>query len=62
MENLETAPSNKISLAWVGVLEMSEYADYVYKKYEVICENCGASNRKGSSKCWVCGKKFTPIV
>jgi len=37
---------------------MSEYAEYVFKKYETICKTCGASSRKGSLKCWVCGKKI----
>ena len=38
---------------------MSEYAEYVFKKYETICKTCGASSRKGSLKCWVCGRKIT---
>ena len=38
---------------------MSEYAEYVFKKYETMCKNCGASSRKGSLKCWVCGRKIT---
>ena len=33
--------------------------DYWFKKYETICKTCGASSRKGSLKCWVCGRKLT---
>ncbi len=40
---------------------MSEHAEYVFKKYEMICKSCGASSRKGSFNCWVCGRTFKVV-